>query len=119
PSPLSIRFSIPQWGARAAAMRRGGEQARVLPYRGIGFEKPFSQLYSILSKKSIRRENFSQKASVLPEGLRSPDGNEPPRPFSFCQSFSFGPTWAQEKAEVMRLAFCAVDGESPPFANNP
>ncbi len=23
-----------------------------------------------------------------------------PRPFSFCQAFSFGPTWAKEKAEV-------------------
>ena len=26
-----------------------------------------------------------------------------PRPFSFCQAFSFGPTWAKEKAEVGAL----------------
>ena len=31
-----------------------------------------------------------------------------PRPFSFCQAFSFGPTWAKEKAGVTGFAFCAA-----------
>ena len=31
-----------------------------------------------------------------------------PRPFSFCQAFSFGPTWAKEKAEVTSFAFYAA-----------
>ncbi|MBQ5612607.1 MAG: hypothetical protein IIU88_02725, partial [Clostridia bacterium] len=39
----------------------------------------------------------------------SADGETFSRPFSFCQAFSFGPTWAKEKAEVTGFAFCAVD----------
>ncbi|MBQ1230109.1 MAG: hypothetical protein IIX80_03640, partial [Clostridia bacterium] len=30
------------------------------------------------------------------------------RPFSFCQAFSFGPTWAKEKAGVTDLDFYAA-----------
>jgi hypothetical protein len=76
-------------GSKSGGRAMGGEQARVLLYRGIGFGKPFSQLYSILSEKSRRRENFSQKAFVLPEGLRSSDENAPQAVF-FLQKMVLG-----------------------------
>ena len=64
----------------------------------------------VLPRARARLQPPRQWAQVEGAEPSSPsaDGETLPRPFSFCQAFSFGPTWAKEKAEVGALKHTAA-----------